>query len=52
MKKKVKEKIRDESLWTKIPILKKTRRKLNIKKEEMECKTIDELINKILKKKR
>ena len=41
---------REEDLWTRVPILKETRKKLNIKKEELGCKTLNELLNKILNK--
>jgi hypothetical protein len=37
--------------WMTIPIKKETSKKLNIKKQELNCKNIDELINKLLDKK-
>jgi hypothetical protein len=43
-------KVRNNEDWTEIHIKRITRKKLNIKKQEMNCKTIDELINKLLQK--
>lgn len=43
---------RNSKDWTQVDVKKETRSKLNIRKEQMKCKTVDELINKLLRKKK
>ena len=42
--------VRVSEEWTEVHVKIETRTELNIKKAEMGCKTIDELLNKVLEK--